>query len=93
MKILYKFEFSEGYVFEINYDHLPTDLPKCERYKWFICSNTEEHTELVFDKMEGGIRFFKDGTVINLERNELIWKDYLFVLEECTEEKIKLILS
>ena len=74
MEYLYKFNFSNGEIFEIKYTDLPKTAPKSERFKWFIKLNNNTQ-ELEFITMTTSTRKFKmNETEINLDMENLTIK-------------------
>jgi hypothetical protein len=63
---LYLVGIKDSYLYETKDTSLPEDAPKDKRFQWSIKEGKIER-KLYIEKFEKGIRYFTDGTVLDIE--------------------------
>ena len=93
MEIINAFVFNSGYCFEVHYTDVPKEMPKSERYQWFLYIDSKL-IKLDFKKMDGNQRWFDNGIYLNMDEYELYYENYIYYSRKCADiSPIKELLS
>lgn len=87
MNILYAFSFENKYIFEVKNEN---ETEKLKRYQWFVYDSNL--LKLDFQESYEKTRYFKDGTILDMESKCVFYNGVLYDAKEHDKELIKMIL-